>query len=106
MADGVSLQLSRCGSVRLNVTANGEEATVTHTDIYLAPRLAKNIVSYGKLEQEKLELVYYGDKRWLAQSSDGTVAFDVVMERNVLHVQTTTTKRQQEQASNAIMAAI
>uniref|UniRef100_A0AAV1U2V5 Retrovirus-related Pol polyprotein from transposon TNT 1-94-like beta-barrel domain-containing protein n=1 Tax=Peronospora matthiolae TaxID=2874970 RepID=A0AAV1U2V5_9STRA len=49
MADGVPLQLTRCSSVRLNVIENGAAATVTHTNVYLAPRLAKNIVSYGKL---------------------------------------------------------
>ena len=94
MAYGVPLQLSRCGSVRLNVIPNGAEATVTLTDVYLAPFLAKNNVSYGELERKGFALVYDGDKRSLARRSDGAVAFDVGMESNMLHVRTTSKKRQ------------
>ena len=43
--------------------------------------------------------------RSLARRSDDAVALDVIMESNVLYVQTTTTKQQQG-TSDAIMAAI
>uniref|UniRef100_A0AAV1V1J0 CCHC-type domain-containing protein n=1 Tax=Peronospora matthiolae TaxID=2874970 RepID=A0AAV1V1J0_9STRA len=57
MADGESLRLTRTGSVRLKVLARGVKTIVTLTDVYLAPRLAKNIVSYGKLKSKGYGLV-------------------------------------------------
>ena len=45
MADGKSLRLARAGSVRLEVLARSVKITVTLTEVHLAPRLAKNIVS-------------------------------------------------------------
>uniref|UniRef100_A0AAV1VAQ2 Retrovirus-related Pol polyprotein from transposon TNT 1-94-like beta-barrel domain-containing protein n=1 Tax=Peronospora matthiolae TaxID=2874970 RepID=A0AAV1VAQ2_9STRA len=47
MADGVLLYVTRCGSVRPKVIANGAVATMTLTDVYLAPSLAKNILLTG-----------------------------------------------------------
>lgn len=75
--------------------------TVTLTEVYLAPRLAKDIVSYGKLESKGFELVYDGNKRALARRSDGTVAID----SNVLYIETTAT-RGMHSAGDAIMAAL
>ena len=60
------------------------------TDFYLVPRLANNIISYGKLEQKGSALVYDEDKRSLTRSSDGRVAFEVAIESSVSYVQTTT----------------
>ena len=91
--------------MRLKVIANGGEETVALTDIYLAPCLETNIVSYGKIEMKRFTLVYDGAKRLLTRRSDGAVAFDVGMERDVLYVQTTSKKRQQG-SSDVIMAAI
>uniref|UniRef100_A0AAV1VI13 Integrase catalytic domain-containing protein n=1 Tax=Peronospora matthiolae TaxID=2874970 RepID=A0AAV1VI13_9STRA len=71
MADGESLHLTRVGSVRLEVLARGAEAVVTLTDVYLAPRLAKNIVSYGKLANKGFALVHSGERRSLARCRDG-----------------------------------
>ena len=52
MADGESLHLMRVSSVRLKIIARGVESIVTLTDVYLAPRLDKNIILYGKLERD------------------------------------------------------
>uniref|UniRef100_A0AAV1UMW7 Uncharacterized protein n=1 Tax=Peronospora matthiolae TaxID=2874970 RepID=A0AAV1UMW7_9STRA len=105
MADGESLRLTRVGSVRLEVLARGLKVTVTLTKVYLAPRLAKNIVSYGKLERKGFALVYDGNKRALARRSDGTVVFDVAIDSNVLYVKTTAT-RERHRAGDAIVAAL
>uniref|UniRef100_A0AAV1TRZ9 Retrovirus-related Pol polyprotein from transposon TNT 1-94-like beta-barrel domain-containing protein n=1 Tax=Peronospora matthiolae TaxID=2874970 RepID=A0AAV1TRZ9_9STRA len=105
MADGEVLRLTRAGSVRLEVLARGVKTIVTLTDVYLAPRLAKNIVSYGKLESKGYGLVYDGDKRALARRSDGLVAFDVATDSNVLYVETTATSRRHG-AGDAILAAL
>ena len=45
MTDGESLRLKCVGAVRIEVLARGVKITVILTEIYLAPRLAKNIVS-------------------------------------------------------------
>lgn len=51
MADNESLWLTRVGSVRLDDLARGVKMTDTLTEVYLAPRLAKQL-SYGKLERK------------------------------------------------------
>uniref|UniRef100_A0AAV1UWD4 Retrovirus-related Pol polyprotein from transposon TNT 1-94-like beta-barrel domain-containing protein n=1 Tax=Peronospora matthiolae TaxID=2874970 RepID=A0AAV1UWD4_9STRA len=84
MADGESLHLTRAGSVRLEVFARGAEVLETLTDVYLAPRLAKNIVSYGKLANKGFALVHSGDRLSLARCSDGAVAFSFTIDSNVL----------------------
>uniref|UniRef100_A0AAV1UIM3 Uncharacterized protein n=1 Tax=Peronospora matthiolae TaxID=2874970 RepID=A0AAV1UIM3_9STRA len=67
MANGVSLQLTRCGSLRLNIIATGAAVTVTLTDVYLAPILAKNIISYENIERKGFALVCDEDKRSLTR---------------------------------------
>uniref|UniRef100_A0AAV1VLQ1 Uncharacterized protein n=1 Tax=Peronospora matthiolae TaxID=2874970 RepID=A0AAV1VLQ1_9STRA len=62
MVDGESLHLTRVGIVRLEVLARGADAVVTLTDVYMEPRLEKNIVQYGKLENKIFALVHDGDK--------------------------------------------
>ena len=106
MADGESLHLMRVGSVRLEVLARGAEAVVTLTDVYLAPRLAKNIVSYGKLANKGFALVHSGDRRSLARCSDGAVVFDVTIDSNVLYVVTKITRNKEGAGGDAIMAAL
>ena len=44
MTDGESLRLTRVGSVRLEVLVRGMKMTATLTEVYLASRMAKNIV--------------------------------------------------------------
>ena len=46
MTDGKSLWLTRVGNVRLAVLARDMKMNVTLTEVFLAPHLAKNIVSY------------------------------------------------------------
>lgn len=54
MADGESLKITSVGSVRSQVVADGEERTVTLTDVYLEAQLAHNIVSYRCLRRRVL----------------------------------------------------
>ena len=102
MTDGESLWLTRVENVRLGVFARCIKLIVTLNEVYLAPRLSNNIVSYGKLMRKGFSLVYDGDKRL---RSDGTVVFDVTIDINVLYVETTAT-REGNSAEGAIMAAL
>ena len=52
MADGEFLHLTQVSCVQLKVIARGVDSIVTLTDVYLAPRLDKNIILYGKLERD------------------------------------------------------
>ena len=101
MADGELLRLTRVGSVRLKVLARGMKMTATLTEVYLVPRLAKKIISYGKLERKGFALLYNGKKRALARRSDGTVAIN----STVLYVETTATHGRHS-AGDATVAAL
>ena len=58
MADGESLQMTICGRVRLRVQAGGVGTPVWLTGGLPGPRLAKNIVSYGKLKRKGFAIAY------------------------------------------------
>uniref|UniRef100_A0AAV1VAX2 Retrovirus-related Pol polyprotein from transposon TNT 1-94-like beta-barrel domain-containing protein n=1 Tax=Peronospora matthiolae TaxID=2874970 RepID=A0AAV1VAX2_9STRA len=103
MADGDSLKITIVGSVLLRVIANGKDRMITLTDIYLAPQLARNIVSYGKLEHIGFGLVYRGSGRYLVRRIEWEIAFDVSMHTNVLYVKTSVT---QKNLRAALMAVI
>uniref|UniRef100_A0AAV1TKU7 CCHC-type domain-containing protein n=1 Tax=Peronospora matthiolae TaxID=2874970 RepID=A0AAV1TKU7_9STRA len=105
-ADGESLYPTRVGSVHIEFLARGAEAVVTLTDVYLAPRLAKNIVSYGKLANKRFTLVHSGHKRSLARCRDGAVAFDATIDSNVLYVVTKTTRDKESAGGDVFMAAL
>ena len=79
MNDGEVIKLSRVGSVVLTVTAKGRERDVTMTDVYLAPELSKNIMSYGKLGRKGFGIVYYDTTRALARRSNGEFVLDIKM---------------------------
>ena len=88
MADGQVLSLTRVGCVFLDVWVNGKAGNVKITDVYLAPRLARNILSYVRLERKGYQICYDGAKRVLSRRSDGRAVFDVLMDNNVLYVDT------------------
>ncbi|CAI5725772.1 unnamed protein product [Peronospora destructor] len=67
LADGEVIKLSRVGSVVLTVMVKGHQRDVTLTEVYLAPELSQNIMSYGKLERKGFGLVYDGTTRALAR---------------------------------------
>uniref|UniRef100_A0AAV1TH46 GAG-pre-integrase domain-containing protein n=1 Tax=Peronospora matthiolae TaxID=2874970 RepID=A0AAV1TH46_9STRA len=105
MADGKSPRLTKAEIVRPEVLARGAKKSMKLTEVYLAPRLAKNIVSYGKRECKWFALVYDGGKRALARPSDRAVAFDVAIDSIVLYFETTAT-RGRHGAEDAIMTAL
>lgn len=86
MEHGDSLKIIIVGSVRLQVIADDKERTITLTDVYLVPQLARNFVSYGKLEQKRFMILYSESSRSLVRRSDGAIAFYVSMQTNVLYV--------------------
>uniref|UniRef100_A0AAV1U6N4 Integrase catalytic domain-containing protein n=1 Tax=Peronospora matthiolae TaxID=2874970 RepID=A0AAV1U6N4_9STRA len=98
--------MTQVGSVRLKVLARGAEAVVAFTDVYLAPRLAKNIVSYGKLANKGYALERSGDRRSLARCRDDAVAFDVTIDSNLLYVVKKATRDKEGAGGDAIMAAL
>ena len=88
LADGEIVTMLRVGSLRLTVLAKRRQQKVTLTDLYLAPELARNIMSYGKLERKVFGLAYDDESRVLARWSNDQVTFDVSMDHNVRYVQT------------------
>ena len=88
LADSETVRLSRVGNVVMTVLAKGRQKSVTLTDVFLAPELVRNIMSYGKLERKGFDLDYDGTTRGLARRRVGEVAFDVMMRYNVLYVRT------------------
>ena len=88
LEDGELINLLRAGNVVLTVVAGEQHREVTLTEVYLAPGLSRNIISYGKLEQKGFCLAYDGSKRALVMRSDGEVVFDISMDNNVLYVDT------------------
>uniref|UniRef100_M4B7D8 RxLR effector candidate protein n=1 Tax=Hyaloperonospora arabidopsidis (strain Emoy2) TaxID=559515 RepID=M4B7D8_HYAAE len=71
ISDGYSLHLTRVGSVRLKLISRCLENIVTLTNVYLAPRLATRIISYGSIKRMSFSLVYDGEKVALARCSEG-----------------------------------
>ena len=105
MENGDTLELTKLGSVQLHVIAAGVKKTVTLTDVYMAPQLTCNIVSFEELEQKGLGLVYNDGARSLARRSDGEVAFDVTTKNNVLFV-VMATVRPEIEAADVIMTVL
>ena len=83
MANGDALELSQVGILRLLVIAAGVVKTVKLTDVYVAPHLACNIVSFEKLVQKGLGLCTM-TARDLSRAEAKAVAFDVKKTTNVL----------------------
>ena len=88
VVDGKTLQLSMVVSVMLRVMAVSKPCIVRITDVYYAPMLARNILSYGKLELKGCGLVYENGQRTIRSFSTGGVIFDIAMQNNVLIVET------------------
>ena len=86
MVDGETLCLSRVGSFRSRVMADGKETTAQLTVLYFATQLEHNIVSYGKLKLKCFGLVRDRKTRALAKISNREVAFDLIMKNNVFYV--------------------
>ena len=88
LADDEKLVLTKVGDVRLFVNADGKESNVLLTNVYFAPSLARNIVSYENLNANGYALTYARRKRVVARRSDDHVVFDVVLQNSVLVVKT------------------
>ena len=88
LADEEKLVLTKVGGVRLFVTADDKESTVLLTNMYFAPSLTRNIVSYGKLDANGYALTYASGKRVVASRNDDHVVFNVVKQNSVLVVRT------------------
>ncbi|CAI5712621.1 unnamed protein product [Peronospora effusa] len=76
-ANGNALELTQLGSVRLRVMYEGVECVVTLTDVFLAPQLSCNILSFGKLKQKGFNSSYSSGAQSLVRRSEGAVAIDV-----------------------------
>ncbi|CAI5703486.1 unnamed protein product [Peronospora effusa] len=82
------LVLTKAGRVRLFVTSRGEQRQIELSDVYYAPSLAHNLISYGNFEHLGYPLTYTEDGREFVRRSDGHVAFDVTMRNSVLVFET------------------
>ena len=67
LADSETVRLSRVGNVVMTVLAKGRQKNVTLTNIFFASELARNIMSYDKLERKGFGLFYDGTTRGLAR---------------------------------------
>jgi hypothetical protein len=86
LPDGSLMDVSECGNIRLEMETNSAWTTVTLTDVYYAPNLPCNLLSYGLLEAKGCKLVYKDEKRYL-QKGSACIA-EVKKENNVLVVST------------------
>ena len=103
---GEPVKLLLVGNVVLTVIAGGQQKDITLTEVYLAPGLSRNIISYGKLERKGFGLVYAGTKRAVVRRSDGEVVFDISIDNDVLYVKTVVIKRSPSTPSDVMMAII
>ncbi|DBA01373.1 TPA: hypothetical protein N0F65_001612, partial [Lagenidium giganteum] len=88
LPDGQALTVTHRGDVSLMVQADGHSKMITLTGVYYAPKLARNITSYGELEAKGCKLVYTKGKRQVVLCRANTVVFDVILKNNVLTVRT------------------
>ncbi|CAI5734014.1 unnamed protein product [Peronospora farinosa] len=63
LADNKMLVLTKAGRVRLFVTSRGEQRQIELSDVYYAPSLAHNLISYGNFEHLGYPLTYTEDGR-------------------------------------------
>ncbi|GMF42895.1 unnamed protein product [Phytophthora fragariaefolia] len=103
--NGESLSITKRGKVLLSVTACGKEQVVELTNVYFAPDVVHNLISYGQLDKRGFELRQQAGRRVVAAKDGGRVAFDVEMRRNVLVVRAAVGPRH-ELPSDVIMAAL
>ena len=76
------------GIVLLHVMACGKESVIRLTEVYFAPLLTRNIVSYGKPEQKGYGINYKDNWRALISLTTGDTVFDMAMCNNVLVLDT------------------
>ncbi|GMF59484.1 unnamed protein product [Phytophthora fragariaefolia] len=88
IADGQSIAVTKKGPVLLRAVVDGHEHDVMVSDVYDAAELAQKLLSYCKLEEKDLVLVYENNRRYLQGSSDGAHAFEVNKLNDVLVVKT------------------
>ena len=61
LPDGGVLKVAKRGSVVLHGIANGVKTQITLTEVYHAPKLARNLISMSKLFEKGCSLVTEGD---------------------------------------------
>ncbi|DAZ99928.1 TPA: hypothetical protein N0F65_008735 [Lagenidium giganteum] len=91
LPDNELVQVTHIGSVTLNDLVNGRGQEVKLTNVYYAPKLARDLLSYGELEKRGCRLVYKDGKRYVERRADQQVIFEVKLRNNVLVVDTTVT---------------
>ncbi|KAE8968244.1 hypothetical protein PF002_g28843 [Phytophthora fragariae] len=103
--NGESLSITKRGKVLLSVTACGKEQVVELINVYFAPDVVHNLISYGQLDKRGFELRQQAGRRVVAAKDGGRVAFDLEMRRNVLIVRAAVGPRH-ELPPDVIMAAL
>ncbi|CAH0483070.1 unnamed protein product [Peronospora belbahrii] len=104
--DQVIQAVQDSGDVRLFVIADGKKSTVLLMNVYFASSVARNIVSYGKLDTSGYTLLYLNGKRVVARRSDVLAVFDVVIQNSSLVVRTVGMLARTIEPVNVIMAAL
>ena len=60
LTDGETVKMLRVGSLGLTVITKDRQQKVALTEVYLAPKLPRNIMSYGNLERKDFGFKYDG----------------------------------------------
>lgn len=76
------MDVEKKGSVILQVNVNGVSTEVELSDVYYAPKLAQNLISYGRLIAKECSLTKCNGR--LAVKKDTDVLFYVDLKHNVL----------------------
>ena len=86
LADGSPMMTSVKGNVMLRIAIGNQLHDIQLTDVHYAPSLARNIISYGKLENKGCVLRHNGRQRQVVVKKTGQVVFPVHLANNVLTV--------------------
>ena len=86
VAAGQTIKISKVGSVNMLVRVDGEQRSVTVSNVYFAEFSAHNLLSYCELEKKGVVLLYTDGQRYLKRTSDEAHVFEVIKENNVLTI--------------------
>jgi hypothetical protein len=85
------LYFTKKGTIKIKTEVNGIKNNIVVTDVELVPGLQKNLISYVRLEQKRVRIIYQGSNRYLANAKDERMV-EVHEYVNLLVVRSLTTR--------------
>ena len=86
LPDNQVLRITHKGSTTLQVEIDGTKQKVKLTNVYFAPKLARNLISFGELEKRGCILSYEANQKFITRN--GEKIFKVQREDNILVIKT------------------